>query len=172
MNPLSLFFRACHEEQQPGNSLTHPITFRCTECTTRLPSWAKMACHLWRKHRIDMELYKCQECNFRSFTKKRLALHKPTHSTHKPYLCDDCGKAFKNEKNLKVHKRMHEPSTRTDTIKKDKGLICITCSRSFKSQKLLRHHVNSVHGRAKPHLCNFCGYSGQYYECISKQSIM
>ncbi len=57
------------------------VGFRCTECqaenteSSRFEYWSELALHLWRKHRVDMELFRCEECEgkndgagFRCFT--------------------------------------------------------------------------------------------------------
>ena len=150
------FFRRCHDITSTAED---GHVYKCTECELGSNIWSKLAQHMWRKHKIDMELYKCPQCNFRSFTRKRLSVHRVTHSDVRPFLCDDCGKAFKNDKNLRLHKKLHEPEP--EAKGSDPSLNCPVCHRGFKSAKLLKHHVNSVHGKSKPHLCNYCGYSGK-----------
>jgi hypothetical protein len=57
--------------------------FACTLCSadaaaaapdsgkaTTFATWPKLALHLWRAHRVDMELLSCRQCpDFRSFTR-------------------------------------------------------------------------------------------------------
>ncbi len=61
--------------------LQSAVGFRCTECPevggedgpAEFQFWSQLAMHLWRKHKIDMELFGCPECGdkedgFRCFT--------------------------------------------------------------------------------------------------------
>jgi len=36
---------------------------------------------------------------------------------------------------------------------------CDVCGRAFTNPRMLRIHKDNVHGKLRPHLCNFCGYS-------------
>jgi len=54
------------EIRESGNSSEH----------SSFGSWQRLALHLWRVHRLDMELYSCPDCSsFRSFTKYVGAFH-------------------------------------------------------------------------------------------------
>ena len=67
------FHRKCHREGTCN-------LFECPECSnaesqssnkaSKFGSWQRLALHLWRLHRLDMELYSCPNCStFRSFTR-------------------------------------------------------------------------------------------------------
>lgn len=52
------YHRKCHV-----NSM-----LQCQECfSTKFQSWRDLALHLWRQHLIDMELYKCDKCEYKSY---------------------------------------------------------------------------------------------------------
>jgi KRAB domain-containing zinc finger protein len=36
---------------------------------------------------------------------------------------------------------------------------CDVCGRTFTNSRMLRVHKDNVHGKLRPHLCNFCVYS-------------
>jgi hypothetical protein len=71
--------RKSHRSQPPN-------LFECPECsnsefrtdsveTFAFRSWPKLALHLWRCHRVDMELFSCPDCkNFRSYTRSGLVI--------------------------------------------------------------------------------------------------
>ncbi len=150
--------RRCHNED----------SFDCPECKERFPFWSKLALHLWRHHRLDLELFACPECdNFRCFSRARLRLHQTSHRGDRPFLCDDCGKGFKTEKNLRVHQRLHV-STGGDAAAVALE-TCTVCERTFKEKRLLKLHMAAVHEKLKPHLCNFCGYSGMGDKCSPRK---
>lgn len=56
-----------------------------------------------------MELYSCDQCDYRSYTATVLERHRSAHVDEKPFLCPDCGRAVKNDKQLKEHmKNVHK----------------------------------------------------------------
>lgn len=53
-----IYHRKCHV-----NSM-----LQCQEClSTKFQSWRDLALHLWRHHLIDMELHKCDKCDYKSY---------------------------------------------------------------------------------------------------------
>lgn len=145
------YHRKCHKEDRG---------FNCQECGKEFEKWQGLALHLWRAHKMDMELYSCNLCDsFRSFTAARLHTHQLSHKNERPFLCDFCGKGFKTVKNMKNHELQHLAKLDDSAKKEDKG-SCRICKRSFTELRLLKFHIDTVHKKIKPHLCNFCGYSG------------
>eukprot|EP00095_Tigriopus_kingsejongensis_P004445 maker-scaffold168_size293125-snap-gene-0.17 protein:Tk04445 transcript:maker-scaffold168_size293125-snap-gene-0.17-mRNA-1 annotation:"hypothetical protein L798_07469" len=143
------YHRRCH------GSLEH---LSCLECKDTFEHWKPLALHLWSKHKIDMELLKCDHCEeFRSFSLARLQAHKICHSSDRSFLCDDCGKGFKTSKNLRHHQEIHLRKAQPE--KNPPKFPCQVCQRPFREFRLLRHHMNIVHEKLRPHLCNYCGYS-------------
>ena len=52
------YHRKCHV-----NSM-----LQCQEClSTKFQGWRDLALHLWRHHLIDMELHKCDKCDYKSY---------------------------------------------------------------------------------------------------------
>ena len=74
------YHRRCHAESD-GSKKQSP--FACPECPEVFSVWALLAQHLWRAHRVDMELHSCQQCNFKSYYLNTLRYgqnwSKPTH---------------------------------------------------------------------------------------------
>lgn len=79
--------------------------FACPECRHNFSQWRILTAHLWRAHVIDMELYACDQCSFKTNSYSKLVnLHKRIHGVERPFLCDNCGKGFKTSKQLRNHK--------------------------------------------------------------------
>ncbi|SPP84821.1 blast:Zinc finger protein 782 [Drosophila guanche] len=127
----------------------------CPECrSSDFSNWNCLHTHLWRTHQIDMELYCCQLCSFKTPIYSRLVnTHAKIHSEERNYKCEQCGKGFKNTKQLKNHRRLH----RTQGLGMGKGTLpdqatadspptailhrCGDCGAAFKQRKTLREHL-------------------------------
>lgn len=108
-------------------------------------NWNTLHTHLWREHNIDMELYSCPHCSFKTPILSRLKnTHMKIHSDSRDFKCDYCAKAFKNARQMKNHRRIHTRST-TPTISR-----CKYCAQSFYSAKHLKQHY-LTHSEAIEH---------------------
>lgn len=156
---------------------------KCPECNnTELNNWNVLHTHLWRVHQIDMELYSCDQCNFKTPIFSRLVnTHAKIHSDERNYNCDKCEKKFKNSKQLKNHRRWHrqnEASKEAEKqgIKKCELHQCEHCNAAFSHKKSLKEHICQKHadilGVMQPSKkveilqCVKCGK-----ECSSKSSL-
>lgn len=120
-----------------------PDDIRCPKCedtATSTPSnrhwnWNTLHTHLWREHNIDMELYSCPHCAFKTPILSRLNnTHMKIHSDTRDFKCDLCPKTFKNARQMKNHRRIHTRS-QAPTISQ-----CKYCGQSFYSAKHLKEH--------------------------------
>lgn len=108
-------------------------------------NWNTLHTHLWREHNIDMELYSCPECSFKTPILSRLKnTHMKIHSENRDFKCDYCPKAFKNARQMKNHRRIHTRAT-PPTISQ-----CKYCGQSFYSAKHLKEHYYT-HSEAVEH---------------------
>lgn len=129
--------------------------FMCLECSELFAFWKPLTSHLWRVHKIDMELYSCDKCDYKTFSLSKLNnIHKLIHGDVKAFVCDICQKAFKNTKQLRNHKITHKQKTNKLLF------ICEICLKNFAYRRQLKVHMDVVHKKIKPYLCNYCGYKG------------
>ncbi|KAK4884952.1 hypothetical protein RN001_001223 [Aquatica leii] len=129
--------------------------FKCPECLELFSFWKPLTGHLWRVHKIDMELYSCDMCDYKTFSLGKLNnIHRLIHSDHKAFNCDVCQKAFKNTKQLRNHKITHKEKSNQFNH------VCAICEKVFTNRRQMRVHMDGVHNKIKPFLCNYCGYKG------------
>ncbi|KAH8379245.1 hypothetical protein KR009_003875, partial [Drosophila setifemur] len=157
-NPATLEYHGkCH-----NGALNSSQPMVCPECGSHeFSNWNCLHTHLWRTHQIDMELYCCQLCSFKTPIYSRLVnTHAKIHSEERNYKCEQCGKGFKNTKQLKNHRRLHR--TQGLGVSKAQGqeqqqeqlspgagagaspvLLhrCEDCGAAFKQRKTLREHL-------------------------------
>ncbi|XP_055913681.1 uncharacterized protein LOC129947225 [Eupeodes corollae] len=154
----------------------------CPECkSTNFSNWNTLHTHLWRTHKIDMELHSCELCNFKTPIYSRLVnTHSKIHSEERNYKCDQCEKAFKNSKQLKNHRRWHRTiaiapppdvhrceecgsafshlkSLREHFCKGGDLFCCEICGKTLSSKSSLKLHM-LTHESAKKFKCNSCDY--------------
>ncbi|CAH1392686.1 unnamed protein product [Nezara viridula] len=140
------YHRQCHDG----------VKWKCLECCENSSSWANLSLHLWKQHSIDMELYSCDQCSYKTNSlSKLLNLHRRTHGNERPFLCDSCGKGFKTTKQLRNHKTVHKVKQNGE----NENISCSICGRAFTCMRMLRHHTDIVHRKLRPYLCSDCGHS-------------
>ncbi|XP_058832072.1 uncharacterized protein LOC131690373 [Topomyia yanbarensis] len=172
-----VYHKRCHI--QP-NELANSDGIRCPECGSQeFRNWNTLHTHLWREHSIDMELYSCHLCNFKTPVLCRLNnTHMKIHSDEKNFICAVCDKGFKNNKQLRNHRRSHREQPQIQQAKErqeeqrhqickqpSQPVNCVKCGLKFSNPKILKAHVESNHvldgdhcvsgeGRMK---CSICG---------------
>ncbi|XP_072387720.1 uncharacterized protein [Diabrotica undecimpunctata] len=129
--------------------------FACFQCGEPFSTWKPLISHMWRLHKLDLGLYSCDKCDYKTYSLAKLNnVHKYIHGDAKNFSCDVCKKAFKNSKQLRNHKLTHKEKTQKLVH------ICSECSKKFSDKRQLRIHQDVVHKKLRPFLCNFCGYKG------------
>uniref|UniRef100_A0A336M321 CSON011227 protein n=1 Tax=Culicoides sonorensis TaxID=179676 RepID=A0A336M321_CULSO len=137
----------------------------CPECRSdEFKNWNSLHTHLWRTHNIDMELYACDKCSFKTPILARLkSEHMKIHSDLLAYKCGICDRGFKNAKQRKHHVRMHRLRMTAATGKspvssqKQKERKCNQCPMTFANTVALEAHIIDVHlpvQEKKDHLTN------------------
>lgn len=158
---LLKYHKRCHN---PSNS--HQIT--CPECEIEeFKNFNTLHTHLWRQHGIDMDLYACKLCTFKTPILSRLKnFHSKTHSSEKNYKCEyqKCNKRFKNSKQLRNHAQTHvkRKNPQINNAENDeKKIRCGICNKGFSSESGLYIHFNEHKRDEKRFICEEkgCEYS-------------
>lgn len=148
----------------------------CPECKSKgYHTWNTLHTHLWRSHSIDMELYSCDICDFKTPIYSRLInTHAKIHSDERNFKCEECEKTFKNSRQLKNHRRWHrnqsqapEENIKTqipktpivmecdNDISNTSFHLCSHCGAAFSHQRSLRAHC-CTHDDGKTLKCEIC----------------
>lgn len=175
---LMTLHEQCHLGDRHSDATTS-VGFRCYVCEWPSQRWLAMALHLWRNHRVDVGLFRCHLCSYRTAHYARLiSQHLPTHGQQRSIACRQCGTRFKNAKQLLNHQRRRHPSkpptttTTPSTVPVPAGaapkpqprLRCPVCARLFSGRTSLllhvrRHETPAGSGVAAPLACDHCPYT-------------
>ncbi|XP_012531913.1 zinc finger protein 556 isoform X2 [Monomorium pharaonis] len=136
--------------------------FKCNICRDmKFTKWRQCSLHLWKRHQIDIDLYTCKICGaYKSATVVKLLTHMRVHSDTRDYKCPECDKCFKQASQLRNHRIMHldrktlVEGTRWYTSKK-----CDMCGKTYANSKCLKNHIQAVHSKLRPYVCNVCGHA-------------
>lgn len=155
LNNIQIVFKCSHEDCNQHFSSEQLLKYHkkshsgtelvCPECASReFKTFNSLHTHLWRSHKINMELFACSLCDYKTPILSRLKnFHESIHSNEKNYVCNfpECGKSFKNSKQMKNHTMIH---------KKKKSQIKYSSSGSDKASK---HKTTE-----KKYSCEECDY--------------
>ncbi|KAM3418796.1 hypothetical protein BST61_g4766 [Cercospora zeina] len=103
-----------------------------------------------------------QGCDKGSFpTANKLVRHVHSHTGYKPFQCPSCTQAFVTKDQLDKHLTTHTGA---------KDFVCswLGCGRSFAVKHALDGHMNSVHLKAKKHICPHCSQAFDDSSNLSK----
>ncbi|GAB6030444.1 hypothetical protein CHUAL_007314 [Chamberlinius hualienensis] len=141
----------CHPEEDQS--------FKCFDCHEKCEHWRIMTMHLWKRHQIDLDLFRCTICEYRSYSPFKLENHQRIHSAERNFKCNICDKGFKQISQLRNHKVVHLDRKNMSERRWFSEQKCSTCNRSFSDTKCLRKHMQAVHNKLKPFVCSFCGHT-------------
>lgn len=156
---LLKYHRKCHSDDN-----TKALV--CPECKSEdFKTFKTLHTHLWRQHKVDMDLYACNICNFKTPVLARLKnFHEKIHSDERNFKCE-CGKSFKNSKQLKNHAQIHKKKSKKLKTKlpvtdgNEKKLRCLDCNKGFSSESGLYIHSMEHKNDEKKFNCEACEYS-------------
>lgn len=110
--------------------------YQCKYCQKIVVAKISIEEHLNAVHFSDKS-YLCGTCGKNCYSRLSLKKHELSHTTVKPFKCDQCCKAFKLKYALKKHQQsMHDSKTRFN---------CSGCSKSFANHNSLTKHIEMYH---------------------------
>ncbi|GJQ78916.1 hypothetical protein Trydic_g83 [Trypoxylus dichotomus] len=131
--------------------------FRCPVCDKTFSIWRVCSLHMWKCHEIDVGLLSCVICNYKTLSPYKLWPHMLTHDEKRQCLCSECGKSFKQYTQLRNHQVLHLANTE-DAPNWVCQQRCEICGNIFSDTKSLKKHIQGVHNKFKPYVCNICGH--------------
>ncbi|KRT78994.1 zinc finger protein, partial [Oryctes borbonicus] len=140
----------CHVDSQKKQ-------FRCPVCDKTFSIWRVCSLHMWKCHEIDVGLLSCVICNYKTLSPYKLWPHMLTHDEKRQCLCNECGKSFKQYTQLRNHQVLHLANTE-DAPNWVCQQRCDICGNIFSDTKSLKKHIQGVHNKFKPYVCNICGH--------------
>ncbi|KAL6267543.1 hypothetical protein P5V15_000618 [Pogonomyrmex californicus] len=145
----------CHTEFETAT------TFKCSVCRdVKFTKWRQCSLHLWKKHQIDVGLFTCKICEvYKSATMVKLLTHMRVHSDTRDYKCPDCGKCFKQASQLRNHRVMHLDRKTLEVTRWYTSKKCDLCGKTYANSKCLKNHIQAVHSKLRPYVCNVCGHA-------------
>lgn len=122
-----------HEKCHVSIDLDQVRLFKCLECASESKLWRDCTSHMWKEHKIDIDLLKCPFCSF-----KAVFAGKWDNAPKQPYHCLDIFKLWNHDVYLfnftvKVyrHLQIHDQL---------KGFLCSLCPKSFEQFNQLRKY--------------------------------
>lgn len=148
-----------HQNSHASDNPTKNREFKCTECFQEIKLWRNCTRHMWKEHKIDIDLLKCPLCDYTSFITIEIFRHMQIHSTVKGYVCQICSKTFSQFSQLRCHQAVHIDKSQNETKSRwYSKKTCEICTREFANSKTLSKHVKFVHNKIKPYICSVCGH--------------
>nr|KAI8762024.1 zinc finger protein 629-like [Biomphalaria glabrata] len=134
--------------------------FTCMKCQAPHEFWKHLRIHLWKEHKVDCDLFQCDQCDYKTDTHHKMSIHKEIHTNVKPYTCDICNKGFRQASQMKNHQVIH---TNREEKCSSRGWFssksCDICDRVFANSKCLKKHKEAVHTNHKPFECMYCNHT-------------
>lgn len=181
INNIQVIFKCSHQECNQHFSNEQLLNYHrkchtadeaivCPECESEeFKTFNTLHTHLWRLHKVDMDLYGCKLCDFKTPILSRLQnFHVKIHSDERNYKCTfrNCEKSFKNSKQLKNHNQIHKTKKKVKVKTKprsadesSKRIRCTECNKGFSSESGLYIHSMEHKNDEKKFNCEECEYS-------------
>ncbi|XP_063977954.1 zinc finger protein 836-like [Diachasmimorpha longicaudata] len=145
----------CHMDSGTVNS------YKCSICQdVKFVKWRGCLIHLWKKHQVDIDLLSCPICkDYKTATMMKLSSHMRVHSDDRDFECPHCGKRFKQSSQLRNHRVLHLDRKSGEIPRWYTSKTCEMCGKTYADAKCLKNHMQAVHSKLRPYVCNICGHS-------------
>ena len=118
--------------------------FECNQC--QFKSWTKIRLAMHVKNTHSNKSYNCNMCPATYKNKPGLLHHKmKKHNGQFKFTCDICGAGAVTQRNLNRHKESHE------------NICCPVCNKKFALRSSLILHMKNVHEKREQFPCDQCG---------------
>lgn len=151
---LLMYHKKCHREG----------ILVCPECPFKgCKTLESLHSHLWKVHKVDMDLYACEFCDYKTPNRKTMTyFHLKIHYAESNYKCDigECRQTFKTSKQLGNHKRCHNktPVKEKENLSEAVKFRCGLCNKAYSTEVGLYTH-SFEHKEGKKLNCDECDYS-------------
>ncbi|KAG4072002.1 hypothetical protein HA402_010939 [Bradysia odoriphaga] len=149
------------EESKSYHERCHTLNtneFKCFECQAVAKTWRNCSAHLYKHHKIDVDLLKCIFCSYKAGLCVQIFRHLQVHGATKGFACSNCPKIFKQFSQLRVHNITHHQNDNSNQMRWYVKKKCEICHNMFANSKVLSKHIKTVHSQIKPFICNVCGH--------------
>lgn len=109
--------------------------FGCRACKGKFNTKVQLRKHINNFHMLG-ERYKCEACDYESFSFEGMYKHKFKHRSVKDYHCRFCVKSFLRKTTLDLHERIHTG---------DRRKVCQVCGQAFVQKASLNYHMTKYH---------------------------
>ena len=116
----------------------------CDECDFKSESKRSIRMHKSKLH--EPSLLSCTECNIKVKSKETLKYHR--ERKHKKFTCESCDFTANTSRNIKIHREKEHT--------KKPPFACQKCNYKGNSSMLLKAHISSKHASVK---CDFCEFN-------------
>lgn len=89
----------------------------------------------------------------------KLLTHMRVHSETREYECSECRKCFKQASQLRNHRVMHLDRKTLEVTRWYTSKKCDICGKTYANSKCLKNHIQAVHSKLRPYVCNVCGHA-------------
>lgn len=167
------FKKLSHEKCHVSSDPDQTRQFKCLECQMEIKMWRNCTDHMWKEHKIDIDLLKCPFCSFKAILsgnyltitfpmKTTMLIHLPSRfsvkifrhlQVHREELsgfeCSLCPESFSQFSLLRSHYGTdHIDNSQIDGNSRwYSKKTCEICSNVFANSKTLTKHIKTVHNR-------------------------
>ncbi|CAG9790038.1 unnamed protein product [Diatraea saccharalis] len=146
-----------HEDvtEQEKEYISTPLCqlINCKICTMKFPSKNVLKAHIKLAHETANKSAICEICGKDCIKSSTLKAHL---NSHKEGVCPHCSKVLKTHPHFKLHIKSHDPNFKIKRQRPKVYYNCDLCSFKSLNKQSLQGHINKMHLRIRPHICDIC----------------